>query len=338
EATLRKHDTEHPDHAVLPTAAPALSAADLDCLSEYLAAGDALAVAARRIGRRAPAVYRLRLTERLERLTRRSMRFIDDPLYHVPDAGQRLVELLQADIAAEPPREMSRVPADLPPYLRDLYRTPLLSPARERALFLKFNFEKFEFVTARRRLDPALARVRDVVALERLLARLQATKNGIIQANLRLVVSVAKKHARPGAELMELVSEGNLTLMRAVESFDTRKGNKFSTYATLALMKGYARTVSQMVSAAALPDDVMDQLAQRRRASRQADDALATREHVDCLLARLDDRERRVICDRYDIASDAPVADFAGASQTAPAAAKLIERAAIEKLRGLQET
>jgi len=57
-------------------------------------------------------------------------------------------------------------------------------------------------------------------------------KNQIVRANLRLVVSVARKHMRPGLSLMELVSDGNITLMRAVESFDIHRGYRFTVALT----------------------------------------------------------------------------------------------------------
>src|SRR5206468_11114453 len=104
-------------------------------------------------------------------------------------------------------------------------------------------------VAARRKLEPQLAHRRDLALLETHLRRSTLTKNEILRANLRLVVSVARKHLRPGLNLMELISEGNLTLMRAVEGFDIHKGNRFSTYATLALMKGFARSVPLMLAA-----------------------------------------------------------------------------------------
>ena len=70
-----------------------------------------------------------------------------------------------------------------------------------------------------------------------------ATKNQIIRANLRLVVSIAKRHVGPAENFFELVSDGNVSLMRAAEKFDFSRGNKFSTYATWAIMKNYARTI-----------------------------------------------------------------------------------------------
>ena len=70
-----------------------------------------------------------------------------------------------------------------------------------------------------------------------------ATKNQIVRANLRLVVSIAKRHVAPDQNFFELVSDGNMSLMRAVEKFDFARGNKFSTYASWAIMKNFARTI-----------------------------------------------------------------------------------------------
>ena len=82
------------------------------------------------------------------------------------------------------PREEARVPRDLPLELQGLYATPLLTPAKERALFLKFNFYKYEFVTLRRKLDPEFVRARHLNALEALLKRAIAAKNAKITGSI----------------------------------------------------------------------------------------------------------------------------------------------------------
>src|SRR5205085_10678156 len=182
------------------------------------------------------------------------------------------------------------------------YRTTLLTPARKRTLFLSFNCHKFRFVTARRRLDSQFARARDIAELEGHLRAATEVKDQIVQANLRLVVSVARKHLRPGLSLMELVSEGNVTLMRAVESFDFRKGHRFSTYATLALMKGFARTVPQLLSASKKSSGdvaILADVADRRAAP--AADSLQRRDEVTHLLSRLSDRERAVLTAHFGL-------------------------------------
>jgi len=186
--------------------------------------------------------------------------------------------------------------------LQDLYRTPLLGPSRERALFLQFNYHKFKFVQARRQFDPQFARSRDLQLLELLLRRATDTKNQIIQANLRLVVSIARKHLRPGLSLMELISDGNITLMRAVEGFDVHRGHRFSTYATLALMKGFARTVPQLLAgrkATGAGEELLAQVPDRRPST--STDRLFDREEVRQLLGRLTDRERSVVLAHYGL-------------------------------------
>ena len=79
--------------------------------------------------------------------------------------------------------------------------------------------------------------------IEQLYDEAVATKNQIIRANLRLVVSIAKRHVGPAENFFELVSDGNMSLMRAVEKFDFARGYKFSTYASWAIMKNFARTI-----------------------------------------------------------------------------------------------
>jgi RNA polymerase primary sigma factor len=233
-------------------------------------------------------------------LPRKKVRFIDDSLYHGEDGGAMVCAMAsQEELAANASGDELRVPRDLPPYLQDLYRTPLLTPSRERALFLKFNFQKFRFVQARRKLDPQFARNRDLQRLEGHLREATETKNQIVQANLRLVVSVARKHLRPGLSLMELISDGNITLMRAVEGFDAHRGYRFSTYATLALMKGFARSVPAMLAGMMrrrmIATDVraLANIADRHAAPRA--DRLLARDEVRQLLSHLDDRERSVL-------------------------------------------
>jgi RNA polymerase sigma factor (sigma-70 family) len=304
---VRKCDQEHPDQAIFPNAAPPLTDEQKAKITRRHEKGVPLRNIARRLGRPTSEVYRALLESRIERLKRRKVRFIDDALYHQDDA-QTVVDSIvrQQELVgtSNGNAEEHRIPRDLPPYLQELYRTPLLTPAQERALFLKFNYHKFAFVTARRQLDPELVRRRDLDTLERLLDNATQTKNAIVRANLRLVVSVARKHLRPGLSLMELISEGNITLMRAVESFDFHKGHRFSTYATLALMKGFARSVPQMVAASRKNTGdaaALAELPDRRPAARPLNESLVMRDEVRHLLSRLSDRERAVLSAHFGL-------------------------------------
>ena len=343
--TIRKHDCEHPEQAVFPLAAEPVSEDERTRIVKGYRRGVPLKALARRVCRPRSAVHRVILDERIARLNRRKVKFIDDPLYHQDGAAEAVAGIVagaEQSLAGEGRAEDARVPRDLPAYLQALYRTPLLTPARERALFLAFNYHKFRFVSARRRLEPQFARAREVNSLETHLRRATDVKNQIVQANLRLVVSVARKHLRPGLSLMELVSDGNVTLMRAVEGFDLHRGHRFSTYATLALMKGFARSVPQMLSGGRTKvvggERALAEVCDPRL--QDTHDRLLAREEVGQLLSRLDERERAVVLAHYGIEGGASgrrepatydqVAALLGLTKQR---VRQIERSALAKLR-----
>jgi RNA polymerase primary sigma factor len=131
----------------------------------------------------------------------------------------------------------------LPGYFADLYALPLLTREEEGQLFRRMNFLKFKAKQLRGDLANSQERVGDMNEIERLLEKSLAIKNVLIRSNLRLVVSVAGKHRRQAAGFFEMISDGNMTLIRAIEKFDYSRGTKFSTYATWAIMRSYARSI-----------------------------------------------------------------------------------------------
>jgi RNA polymerase sigma factor (sigma-70 family) len=161
------------------------------------------------------------------------------------------------------------------------------------------------------------------------------TRSRIIRANLRLVVSVARKHLRPGLSLAELMSEGALTLMRAAEAFDVHRGHKFSTYATLALMKGFARSVPQMMSrpAGSASEQVLANVPDQRLGA--TGERLMQRDSLSQLLGQLDERERDVLRGRYGLGGgEAASAEQLSRTMGLPAQhIRQIERLALAKLR-----
>jgi RNA polymerase sigma factor (sigma-70 family) len=335
---LRKHDREHADEAVLSLAAPPVHADDRAAVVEGHRAGQAPASLARRLGRPRATIYDIIMQDRLAAIRRSHGRFIDDPLYHQSGAAGIIEQILQQDpISPEPPD--SRVPRDLPPYLQDLCRIPMLPPAKLRGLFLKLHLHKRQFALARRRLDPELARHRQLRELECSLQQAGDVKNQIVAANLRLVVSVARKHLRPGLSLMDLVSDGNLALMRAVDSFDIHRGFAFSTYATWALMRSFARSAGQQLAArrAAGADadaDVLRAVADVREAATAQ--GRVDREYVRSLLKRLGERERAIMEARFGVGRQDGPATYATLGQRLGLSReriRQIERGAMEKLR-----
>src|SRR5205823_11105768 len=94
-------------------------------------------------------------------------------------------------------------------------------------------------------LEPARARIHDVKDIEDLQDQASAIKAILVACNMRLVVSIAKRHSAQTDNFFELLSDGNMSLLRAVEKFDYSRGNKFSTYASWAIMKNFARSIPQ---------------------------------------------------------------------------------------------
>lgn len=199
---------------------------------------------------------------------------------------------------------MPRKPADLPAYIASLYEVPLLTAVQESHLFRKYNFLKYKASGLVETLDCDRPKRRTLDQIERLHEAIVATKNKLVQANLRLVVSVAKKYIGSHTDLFEKISEGNISLMRAIDKFDYTRGFKFSTYATWAIKKNFIRSYSDTIkqsdrfrtgheelldSHAAFRANPQIELAAQQERERQ----------VGRILRDLSERERNIICWRF---------------------------------------
>jgi len=148
-------------------------------------------------------------------------------------------------------------------YLHEIGQVALLTADEERTLAMAITRAK----EARIRLNNEdYSSGYERMQLEQTITRGDDARRHLIQANLRLVVSVAKKYIGSPMPFMDLVQEGNIGLMRAVEKFDYTKGNRFSTYATWWIRQAVTRSIAEQSRLIRLPVHLSESLVHLRRA------------------------------------------------------------------------
>src|SRR5262245_29953248 len=303
--TLKSYDRENPDRAIFPTSVPPLDDDAKAQIYRRFRMGVSAEVLARQYGRTRSSVYRIINEMRARRILGTKLEFIDHSTFHDSARTTEILAPMPEPADGKAPRR-PKAPKGLPPYLASLYEVPLLDRDQELHLFRQMNYLKHQAHKLREQLDPARAKTSELDRIEQLQEEALAVKNQIIRSNLRLVVSIAKRHVGPSNNFFELVSDGNMSLIRAVEKFDFSRGNKFSTYASWAIMKNFARTIPEenyrrdrFVTG---HEEMFESAADNRTDEHEYESAQKRlQEVVKGMLGKLDDRERRIIISRYGI-------------------------------------
>jgi RNA polymerase primary sigma factor len=300
--TLKQFDREHPDQAVFPEQTGILTDEVKKKIYQQSRRGESVESLARRFCRTRTTIYRILNEMRARRILELPL----DYMYHETYDKPGIEKEVMSPLPAAPAAKKVRGPSGLPPYLASLYEVPLLTREQEYHLFRKFNYLKHKASKLRAKLDPAAARTSLMNEIERLYDEAVKIKNEIVQANLRLVVSIAKRHVSGSEDFFGLVSDGNMSLIRAVEKFDFSRGNKFSTYASWAIMKNYARTIPEEFKRRDRFRTSQDELFTSKQDVRSdevgQESAQRTREQqIERILSRLDERERQIIVSRFGL-------------------------------------
>jgi RNA polymerase sigma factor (sigma-70 family) len=249
--TIKKHDRLHPAQALFPNLTGPLDAQTKQAIYSSYRRGIAVDTLAKRFQRTRTSVYRVINEVRAQRLLEVPLDYIPHPCFD-DTAMEAIIRAPMPDAEAyEAKRRSMRVPKDVPPELASMYEVPLLNKDQEQHLFRKMNFLKHKAAKLREGLrregdsdvDPTRVRIQTLREIEELQTEANEVKDLLIKANMRLVVNIAKRHAGQTDSFFELLSDGNMSLIRAVEKFDYGRNFKFSTYASWAIMKNFARTI-----------------------------------------------------------------------------------------------
>ncbi len=234
----------------------------------------------------------------------------------------------------------------LPPHLAGLCEHPLLTQDAERTMFLRMNFLKYTAAQVAQKSDGSLPSDQwDIERIDGLLRAAKWHRDKIVQANLRLVISIVKKFSNKHCSFDDLLSDGIVALMRAVEKFDIERGFRFSTYATQVVRRNCYRMVMERQQERtrvtnSMHEPGMDVAEQSHDSSMSEVRWNALRNRLGTLLNQLDRREKFIIRARFSLGGHRRVqtlqtlADVLGVSKER---IRQLEKRAMDKMRLLAE-
>ena len=301
--TVKQYDQSHPESAIFPTNGAPLHEELRKKVFVLYQQGRSIDQISEQFERSSSTILRIVAMERYEYIHNLPLDHVSHPSF---SKIRNLVSVLGPMPENAATAKKARVPSDLPSYLASLYEVPLLSREQEQHLFRKLNFAKYRANRLRSTLNAEQPQAKRMDEIEQLYDTAVATKNQIVRANLRLVVSIAKRHVGPQENFFELVSDGNISLIRAAEKFDYGRGFKFSTYASWAIMKNFARSIPNEMKQRdrfRTSNDELFAATQENRADRLSEE-LAHENRISAvrkILSRLDDREQKIIINRFGL-------------------------------------
>lgn len=207
---------------------------------------------------------------------KRSLDDVDDAAFVPAEAAKTEAELSEdegfslsdADDADEPEQQVMAAGATADPvkdYLKQIGKVALLNAEQEVQLAKRIEAGLF----AEETLNEGATKASDQEDLEWIAEDGRRAKNHLLEANLRLVVSLAKRYTGRGMLFLDLIQEGNLGLIRAVEKFDYTKGYKFSTYATWWIKQAITRAMADQARTIRIPVHMVEVINKLARVQRQ---------------------------------------------------------------------
>jgi len=248
--TLLNYENANPDKAIFKKSTGVIGPAQAAEIYRLFKQGCSIKELMTRFERNKSSIYRIINRRRAKVLLAKKIEFVANDEFLEHDAKERI--LAEPIDKSEPSALRNAEPikltgSSLSEYLHTLTDAPVLNREDEVELFRRYNYLKFLACQSRSGIKLSHVSGTMLSKIESYLAQTEEIKRRIIEANLRLVVNVARKHTLSGANLLDLVSEGNISLMRAVEKFDYSRGFRFTTFASWAIAKDFARKIPDQI-------------------------------------------------------------------------------------------
>ncbi len=281
--------------------------------------------------------------KRAAALLERNIDYIPNEKFAACEPGDARSVEVDSALSAEavPTTVKKRVASEMGTPLAVACEMPLLTAKQERALFERMNYLKFVAVQQRECLDADRPTQVIVQAAEGALAEAELIRNRIVGANIRLVISIVKTFADTKNPFDELVSEGILSMMHAVEKFDFDRGFRFSTYATRAIRRNLYRLLVQRQKDRArfsnpTTDMTLEVADQRNQSAISEHRWTELQHHLKKMLQQLDPREREIVRARFGMEKSGKVQTLQALARTMGVCkerVRQLEKRAIDKLQ-----
>jgi len=282
--TIAGYEKSNPDKLIFKEPPGVISPAQAAELYKLFKQGTGVKELMRRFKRSKSSIYRIINRRKAKAFLARKIEFIASDEFLQEDAGEKILGKpmkMDKPVSAKKFEPFELVGEHLlPEYLQKLKETPVLNREREVELFRRYNYLKY------------LACIAEKI------------KKMIIEANLRLVVSIAGKHATSGPNFLELVSKGNFALTKAVEEFDYTRGIRFSKHASLNIAKEYAKVSGKSTELTRKKVGSLANIQRYLRTTEAADFAAierARRSLVQVIKDELNEREQYIILNYFGL-------------------------------------
>lgn len=306
--TVMNYEKKHPNRKLFKKPAGVIGSAESREIYKLYRQGVPVSELMKRFYRSKSSIYRIIQTRRAKALLSRRVDFIASDEFMEERAKEKILGKPTVihdipDVRRSPQRVLQE--GTLSQYLATLQQTPPLTREQEMELFRRYNFLKYLACIERVGIKPSAASSKKLNEIEGYLDEAENIKNRLIESNLRLVVGIANRHISSGANLGDLISEGNMSLMNAVEKFDYTRGFRFSTFASWVITKDFARKIP---AEAARPDkpitDYLNEIQRDFRIAVESEAAAvetAGRDLVEAIRNNLNEREQYIIINHFGL-------------------------------------